>query len=133
MQYGTVDLIEVIWTLAALPGVVIWAINRAAAGRSLRAVRAQGIGNGRLVVARYSVFKSNVFIALSLVFVLIGAISMVRPANPEVAEWDWIRVVLTAGLLGAPALISLLGWRWRRVEQEIIALARARHTPRNGS
>ena len=126
MNWSTVDWIEVVWTLAALPGLVLWLINRISAGRSLRAIRAVAATNGRLIIARYSVQKSNVFIGVSAAFVMIGVVAMVRPANPGVAEWSWSRVVLTAGLLGAPAAISYLGWRWREVERRVTALARHR-------
>ena len=130
MNYGTVNLIEITWTVAALPGLAIWLANRRTARRSLLAVKALGVGNGRLVVARYSVRKANVLIMVLFVFALIGFVSMVRPSNPEVAGWDWIRVLLTVGLLGAPALLSWLGWEWRQVDQQIISMARDRRGPR---
>ena len=126
MNWGTVEWIEVVWTLAALPGLALWLVNRISAGRSLRAIKAVGTANGRRIIARYSVQKSNVFIGVSAAFVMIGAIAMIRPANPNVADWSWSRIVLTAGLLGAPAAISFLGWRWRAVEQQVTALARHR-------
>jgi hypothetical protein len=122
MNWDTIQWIEVVWTLAALPGLVLWLVNRASAGRSLRAIKAVGALNGRLIIARYSVQKANVLIGVSFVFVLIGLVSMARPANPTVAAWDLLRVVLTAGLLGAPAAISYLGYRWRAVEQQVTAL-----------
>lgn len=130
MSWGTIDWIEVVWTLATLPGLVLWISNRILAGRSLRAIKSVGATNGRLIIARYSVMKSNVLIGVQAVFLLIGAISMLRPANPTVASWDWLRVLLTAGLLGAPAAISFLGYRWRVVEQKVTALARLRLGPR---
>jgi hypothetical protein len=132
MSWGTVDWIEVVWTLAALPGLLLWLYNRALAKRSLRAIKAAGATNGRLIIARYSVLKANVLIFISAVFVLIGVISMLRPTNAAAAGWDWIRVALTAGLLGAPAAISFLGYRWRAVEAQVVALARLRLGSQNG-
>lgn len=126
MSWGTVDWIEVVWTLAAVPGLVLWFANRVTAGRSLKAVKLLKITDGRAIVARYSVEKSNILIGVQGVFALIGAISMLRPQNPEVAQWDWLRVILTIGLLGAPFALSYLGFRWRIVDQEIIRLARHR-------
>ena len=122
MNWGTVEWFEVVWTAAALPGLLLWIANRVLAVRSLRAVRAAGATNGRLIIARYSVMKSDVFIGISAVFVLIGAVAMVRPSNPAATAWDWSRVVLTIGLLGAPAGISYLGYRWRLVERQVTAL-----------
>jgi hypothetical protein len=124
MNWTTVDLVEVVWTLAAVPGLVLWLGNRVEAGRSLRAIRAVGAHNGRMIIARYSVQKANVLVGVSAVFVLIGIISMIRPANPATATWDWPRIVLTLGVLGAPAGISFIGYRWRTVERQVTALAR---------
>lgn len=122
MNWGTVEWFEVVWTAAALPGLWLWLANRVLAGRSLRAVRAMGATNGRLIIARYSVLKSNILIGISAVLALIGVVAMARPANPAATAWDWSRVVLTIGLLGAPAGISFLGYRWRIVEQQVTKL-----------
>jgi hypothetical protein len=122
MNVDTIEWFEVVWTLAALPGLILWLVNRAYAARSLKAIRALGTTNGRLIIARYSVMKSNVLIGVSLVFVLIGVISMIRPASFD--GFDPLRLVLTLGLLGAPAAISYLGYRWRAVERQVTALAR---------
>lgn len=122
--WGTVDPIEVIWTLAALPGLVVWVVNLVSASRSLRAVRVIGIVNGRRMIARYSVRKCWVLVIISGVFVLIGVSAMLRPPNPGAPRWDWLSLLLTAGLLGAPALITLLGFDWRRVEASVLHSAR---------
>ena len=130
MNWGTIQWIEVVWTCAALPGLGLWVANRVLAVRSLRAITAAGTTNGRLIIARYSVLKADVFIGISAVFVLIGVISMLRPANPSAPEMDALRAVLTVGLLGAPAAISFLGYKWRDVERRVVALARMRLDPR---
>jgi hypothetical protein len=122
MNWANVEWFEVVWTAAALPGLTLWLSNHRLARRSLRAIRSAGATNGRLIIARYSVMKSYVFIGISSVFVLIGVIAMIRPANPAATAWDWSRVVLTIGLLGAPAGISYLGYRWRSVEQPVTRL-----------
>jgi hypothetical protein len=123
---GTIDLVEVIWTLAALPGLLSWIINLVSARRSLRAVVKSDVDDGRLPVAKYAVRKSWVMIGLSFVFVLIGTISMLRPSNPELPVFDLLRAILTAGLLAAPAMISFIGADWRRVENEVLRIARER-------
>jgi hypothetical protein len=122
MNWGTIEWFEVVWTAAAVPGLALWTVNRVLAGRSLRAVRAMGATNGRLIIARYSVMKSNVFIGVSSALVLVGVVAMARPGNPAATTWDWSRIMLTIGLLGAPAGISFLGYRWRAVERQVTAL-----------
>lgn len=122
--WGTVEPLELVWTLAALPGLIIWIVNLTSASRSLRAVRSAGIVNGRRRIAQYTVRKCWVLIIISAVFVLIGISALLRPPNPGVPDWDWLRVLLTVGLLGAPALITLLGFDWRRVEASVLHSAR---------
>jgi hypothetical protein len=126
MNLATIEWFEVVWTAAALPGLALWLSNHRLAIRSLRAVRAASVTNGRLIIARYSVLKANVFIGVSGVFVLIGIISMTRPTNPAATTWDWTRTALTLGLLGAPAAIAFLGYKWRAVERQVTALYRRR-------
>jgi hypothetical protein len=126
MNWGTIEWFEVVWTLAAVPGLGLWTANHHLAVRSLRAVRAVGATNGRLIIARYSVTKARVFINVSAAFVLVGIVAMTRPPNPAAVDWDWTRVVLTLGLLGAPAAIAFLGHKWRAVEQQVTALYRRR-------
>jgi hypothetical protein len=128
----TIDLIEVAWILAAVPGLLLWVGNRVLAVRSLRAIRALGATNGRLIVARYGVRKANIMIFVQSVFVLIGAIAMTRPTNQAVAaQWDWSRTALAVALLGAPVALAVLGYQWRSVERQITALARARYEQRD--
>lgn len=122
--WGTADPLELIWTLAAFPGLVVWIGNLISAGQSRRAVRLAGISNGRWLIAQYSVRKCWVLITLSGVFVLIGISALLRPPNPGVPHWDWLSLLLTLGLLGAPALITLLGFDWRRVEAAVLNAAR---------
>lgn len=126
MSWGTVEWFEVVWTAAAVPGLTLWLSNHRLAVRSLRAVKAAGFANGRLIVARYSVVKARVFIGVSAALALVGVVAMTRPTNPAVTTWDWSRIVLTLGLLGAPAGIAYLGYRWRAVERQVIALYRRR-------
>lgn len=123
---GTVDPLELIWTVAALPGLVVWVVNLHSARRSARAVRQAGIRDARAAVARYAVRKSLVMIHLAGVFAMIGIVAMLRPPNPEVPAWDALRILLTVGLLSAPAAISFIGVDWRRVEYETLRSARGR-------
>lgn len=126
MNWATVEWFEVVWTAAAVPGLALWLYNRRLAVRSLRAIKAAGATNGRLIIARYMVMKADVLIGVSAAFVAVGVVAMIRPTNPGAAAWDWGRIVLTLGLLGAPAGIAFLGYRWRAVEQQVTTLYRRR-------
>lgn len=131
-SWGTVDPVELVWTLAALPGLIVWGVNLVSASRSLHAVRRAGIVNGRRVIAWYSVRKCWVLIVVSGVFALIGIIALLRPPNEAVPHWDWLRVLLTVGLLTAPALIAFLGFDWRHAEAAVLHSARRRQSADTG-
>lgn len=123
--WGTADLVEVLWTLSALPGLVMWLVNLAAANRSRKAMVVLGYGNGRLLWARFGVLLTSVFSTVELVFVLIGVVAMLR-SRPANMGGDWTRPVLTVGLIGASALIAFVGWRWRVVDHELVERYRQR-------
>ena len=127
MSVGTADLTEIVWTLAALPGLVLWLANRVEAGRGRRAVMKMKIGNGRLVWAQFSVLLTNVFVVIELVLVVVGAIAMSRSSPAEATALS--QIVVGVGFAGASCLITFVGYRWRAVDTQIVAAARARRSP----
>lgn len=122
--WATVSLLELLWTLAALPGLVLWSVNAWNASKSLRAIRSIGARNGRLTWAQFSLHMTVVFVVIDVVFVLIGGISMTRMANPSGSQLS--TQVIGAGLLLASVAISLLSYRWRVVDMILIGRARRR-------
>ena len=125
MGWGTADVVEVLWTVAALPGLIVWLVNRAAASRSLEAVRTLGFGNGRMVWAKFGVLLTTAFVAVESTFVLLGVISMLR-SRPAQMGGDWTRPALTVGLIGTSLLIAFVGYRWRAVDVYLVSAARDR-------
>lgn len=122
--WATVSLLELLWTLAALPGMVLWSVNAWNASKSLRAIRSIGARNGRLTWAQFSLHMTVVFVVIDVVFVLIGGISMTRMANPSGSQLS--TQVIGAGLLLASVAISLLSYRWRVVDMILIGRAHRR-------
>lgn len=122
--WATVSLLELLWTLAALPGLVLWSVNAWNASKSLRAIRSIGARNGRLTWAQFSLHMTVVFVVIDVVFVLIGGISMTRMANPSGSQLS--TQVIGAGLLLASVAISLLSYRWRVVDMILIGRAHRR-------
>ena len=123
---ATIDLAEVVWTLAALPGLVMWLANRRDAGRMRAAARTLPRPNGRLAWAQFAVLFTNVMVGVELVYICLGAVGMIRPPNPAASERPLIGLVIVLGLIAASAAVSFLGWRWRAVDRQLVAMARAR-------
>lgn len=123
----TISWYEVIWTLGAVPGLLLWLWNWKGAVSSLRAIRSISTGNGRLLWAQFSTLMTFVFVGIEAVFVMLGVIAMATPSpnRPTVTTW-----VLVTGLLGASCAITFLAYKWRAVDQQIIGAARARDEAR---
>lgn len=126
----TISWYEVIWTLGAVPGLLLWLWNWKDAVSSLRAIRSVSTGNGRLLWAQFSTLMTFVFVGIEAVFVMLGVIAMATPSpnRPTVTTW-----VLVFGLLGASCAITFLAYKWRAVDRQIIGAARARDNARRAT
>ena len=121
---ATVEVAEVVWTAAAFPGLVMWLVNLRDAGRTRAAARLLPVPNGRLAWARFSVEFCRVLVFVEVTYVGLGVVGMTRPPNPAAQPLATLAIVL--GLIAASAAVSFLGWRWRAVDRQLIAMARAR-------
>lgn len=118
----TIDPYEVAWTLAAVPGLWFWIGNRLEAGLDQKAAASIVPRNGRFLWARFSVFLTNTFIGVELLFITLGVVAMFRPPPPD--GFDYSRVVSVVGLIMASVVITMLAYRWRQVNTEIVNAAR---------
>lgn len=121
----TIDVWEIVWTLAALPGLVVWFRNLREAAQDFRAVREISPRNGRYLWARFSALLTRAFVGLEVLFVVLGVVNMVRvpPADPH----PEIHIITVGGLVLASVVITLIGYRWSQVNAEIVQAARDKH------
>jgi len=122
----TIQFPELLWTLVAIPGLLLWVSNRMRARASLRAAERLHIGNGRRAFARFSVRETTVWAFVEAVFVAIGVVSMTYEQNPDSNGVS--RTVIVAGLIVASLMITALGVEWRRVDRELVRTAVAQMT-----
>ncbi len=122
----TIQSTELLWTLVAIPGLLLWVSNRMRAGASLRATKRLDIGNGRRAFARFAVRETTVWAFVEAVFVAIGVVSMTYESNPDSNTLS--SLVIVAGLILASAMITALGVEWRRVDRELVRTAVAQMT-----
>lgn len=127
----TVQFTELLWTIVALPGLLLWLSNRQRARASLQAAKRLAIGNGRRAFARFSVRETTVWAFVEFVFVIIGVVSMTYESNPDSNTLS--SLVIVAGLIVASAMITALGVEWRRVDRELVRTAVAQMTAAQGA
>lgn len=123
---STVQFTELLWTLVAIPGLLLWVSNRMRARASLQAAKRLSIGNGRRAFAQFSVRETTAWVFIEAVFVAVGVVSMTYEPNPD--SNDLSRTVVVAGLIFASVMITALGVEWRRVDQELVRTAVAQMT-----
>jgi hypothetical protein len=127
VSYGSVTLVEVLWTVFAIPGFFVWFANLRSAQADLEAVRRLGVIDGRLVWAKFSVLKNASFFFIETGFLAIGITAMLQMpvvANPsKLSPTGW---VMTFCLLSSSVLMTVVGLRWKHVSRYILDLARIR-------
>lgn len=116
----TLDYIEVIWMLVALPGLAVWVSNTVRARANVKAARTLTVVNGRLLAAVHLLRVAWVFVAIETFFVTIGATSMLRISDPD--EDEPIRLFIAFAVIGISAAITWMGYERRRVETELLRL-----------
>lgn len=126
MLTRTVDLVEVVWVLAALPGLWLWAANARETRQDRTAASAIGQRESATYLwASFSVLLTRTFVAIELLFVILGVVAMFRE-NPPDDPSPWFRFVTAGLLVAASVCLSWLAYRWRRVNQAILRAARDR-------
>lgn len=122
----TIQLTELVWTIVAIPGLLLWVSNRMRARASLQATKRLVIGNGRRAFARFAVRETTAWAFVEVVFVAIGVVSMTYEPNPDSNTLS--SLVIVAGLILASTMITVLGVEWRRVDRELVRTAVAQMT-----
>lgn len=121
----SVSVLELIWTIVALPGAILWGLNRHSATMTLRAARLARVGNGRRVYANFAVKETSAWLGIEVLFLALGVLSMfVEPTSSEV---KWPAYVITFGMIAASLIITYLAFAWRGVDAVILEMAR--HQP----
>ena len=117
----TIQVLEVLWVLVAIPGLVRWTLNRRTSTKYVRALRSMGGGNGRMVVAKFAVRETTAFVTIESIFVLIGFLSMTSAPNPTALQYTSLVVAL--GFIAASVYITLLGRDWSRVDALVLRIS----------
>lgn len=127
ISYGSVTLVEVLWTVSALPGLILWFSNLRSAQKDLAAVLHLGVIDSRLTWAKFAILKNRAFLLIECAFLGIGVTAMLQypiVANPS--HLTPTSYAMTIGLLGSSALMTFVGLRWRKVSKQLLDAARIR-------
>jgi len=75
-SYGTVSDIELIWTLIAIVGLFFSLHNFKQSHEDLKFLRENGIGNGRVIIARFAMRAEAARALIQMIFITIGISAM---------------------------------------------------------
>lgn len=124
LGYGTASWLEILWTLAAIPGFVLWFHNAHYARKSLRAAKQLKNTNGRLLWAKFSFRLTGLMTFIEFTFIIVGCIALLLAPNPTSTLVSTI--IISGGLIICSIFITLLAYQWRAVEYQILEIARLR-------
>ena len=110
---------EVLWTAAALIGMLLWARNFHESYKTLAAAKKLLLRNGRMMWARYERRKTAVFVGIEALLVVVGVNQMLREQNPHATLGS--RIVVTICLFAMSAAIVFIAFDWGRVHQAMLA------------
>lgn len=115
----TVQVTEIIWLISAVPGLVLWSQNFVVARQVSKYVPAP---NGRLIWAQFSVWLTITFVLIECGFVGVGLLAMTTA--PADTSPFWLRILFASIFTSISGGISLLGFRWKWVDNRLMELAR---------
>lgn len=117
--YGTIEDIEILWTLLAMGGLGLASVLLYSAYGDYRAVKRQGIRNGRRVLAVLAVQTETLRAVIQAIFLAIGVAAMFVPSpvgdRPHSAVV--VGILIRWGLIVASVCLSYksyLTWRARK-------------------
>lgn len=84
-HYGSVEDIELLWTLIALIGLGFSVVNLKTSIGDLRFLKGKKISNGRLAVAQVNMYTEASRTAIQAIFLGVGIIALMLPAPPAAA------------------------------------------------
>lgn len=124
---NSVQLIEVIWTIATVPGLIVWAFNLRAAWLSLRATQELHSDLSTRIYAGVGVRLSVAAISVESIFLLWGLFGMSQPSTTE--RITPMGLVITVGLVVIALVVAVLGFDIRRADAAVMDLARRANRP----
>lgn len=123
MLPNTVQIIEILWVIAAMPGLWFWVVNIRTALQAKLATEELGTRDGASVWVYFSIEFTVFFTCAEIIFILIGILAMFLPIPPAAT-------IMTRYVFGGLLILISLGityeaFRWKRVHESILRMAAA--------
>lgn len=117
-SYGTVQDIEILWTIVALIGAIFSIHNLREALKDYRALTLTAKTNGRGTIARFNLKSESVRLIIQTIFFTIGILAMLIPGGDYPPGTETLLIVVGAivrwGIILSSVLISLKSfWAWQ--------------------
>ena len=130
MLGNTVQAGELIWTLLAVPGVVLWATNYLAAATARSGARVLNESKSVRLYTDFAAEQCAIMMAVELVFVTTGVVAMFSPANPESPHAT--KYVFAILFTATSIAISYVAFRWRKSNIAVRNALQTEAEPPNG-
>lgn len=109
-HYGSVEDIELLWTIIAFVGLVFSLINFADAYKDCKYLAARGITNGRILVAKTNLWTEGMRGAIQTIFLVIGVLALMIESPPQTkltTAQFLIGIVIRWGIITASLLLTI--------------------------
>lgn len=121
---GTLRLVEVVWIVTGVPGLVLWLFNLRTAQIARRAVKLVGEFDEASAALAGTVFRLTLgAVAVELVFIVWGVLGLfVSVETQDASLLGWI---VTIGIVFISLTVFLVGFDVRRTIKSVSYLSRA--------
>jgi hypothetical protein len=119
----TIQLSEVVWLLACLPGLIIWTLNLKMALKDRKVTRLlySDRGDPALLWSNYSVADTRLFVIVEWIFVFVGAFYLTQLPDNSTLIVRWTVVGL---FVYVAVSITRSGLMWRSVDRRMKEIAK---------
>lgn len=121
--YGSIEDIEIVWTLVAALGLGYSLLNIRDAKIDLSYLREMRVINGRLLVAKANLLTESLRAVIQAIFLVIGLLAMTLvTSTPDNLSWNQLAISMAVrwGLITASILLTAKTIIARRLRKQVV-------------
>ena len=118
----TIQLIELLWTISAVPGLIFWILNFLSAWRSRKAVKLYGGTKSMRIYANFAIESTLIMIYIEVIMCSLGVLFMIMPnvsTSPSLTK-----NILAITLISVSVSLSYKAFKWQLVDRTILGMGK---------